>query len=462
MIGPPALVAWCERALPSGVVVAMGEKSLPVVGQGVSVSAETYEKFNACVHCGLCLPACPTYAETMDEADSPRGRIHLMKAAVDGRVPPSPAVFEHLDRCLVCRACEPACPSGVEYHALIEAVRPQVAEAALGRNKRMKNPLLQWVVGHVLPHPKRAAAAMGALAVARKVGLGAVAEKVAPGAASLATGAAGRAGAPAGDGHYHPATAKHRGSVVLLRGCVGSVLSAGVNAACVRVLTANGFDVHTLPAEPCCGAMAAHANDPAGARAYAVQMVDALAAVAGRGDINAFVSPIAGCGAQLKGLGHVLAGVAGYAERGREVAGRVKDVSEFLLGVGLTPPTGRAGAVGGVGGRRVTYHDPCHLAHAQRITDAPRQLLALVPGLEVVPLAESDLCCGAAGTYSLNQPEMAARLGRRKAGHVVATGAEEVVTANVGCTLQIARHLREMGREVPVRHVVEVLADAYE
>jgi glycolate oxidase iron-sulfur subunit len=452
-----------RRDLRKRAVAVMNSKSLPVIqgtasaegaggaGGDVKVDLETYTKFGACVHCGLCLPACPTYVETMDEADSPRGRIHLMKAVVDGKVRASPIVFEHLDRCLVCRACETACPSGVQYHDLIEAVRPQVAEAVLGKGKRMKSGMLQWMVGHVLPHAGRASAAMKPLGVLKAVGLGGLVERMAPGALAVAESSkradrAGRAEIEA----FTPARGKHRGSVVLLRGCVGSVVSGDVNAACVKVLTENGLDVHLLSDEPCCGAMAAHANDPEGARVFARRMVERLEKKGG----DYFVSPIAGCGAQLKSLHHVLAGEGPWEDRARAAVRKMRDISELLMEIGIAPPAGRLERI-------VTYHDPCHLIHAQRISDAPRQLLALVPGLRIQKLPESDMCCGAAGTYSMNQPAMAARLGQRKVAHILETGAQELITANIGCALQIARHLRERGSTVRVRHVVELMAEAY-
>lgn len=421
----------------------------------VLLPPDTYAKFHACIHCGLCLPACPTYVETLDEADSPRGRILLMKAVADGKIPASPIVFEHLDRCLVCRACEPACPSGVQYHDLIEAVRPRVAQAALGQ--RMKSRALQFTIDHILPHRSRVAAAMGALSVARKLGLSKVAERFAPGSTTVSRAAGFAHPNPLGERGFYAATAKHRGNVVLLCGCVGAVVSADINAAAIRVLSANGFDVHILPNEPCCGAMAAHANDPGAAIEFAKQTVDALEA---RG-ADYYVSPIAGCGAQLKALHHTLRDAGAYAPRAKSLVSRIRDISEFLLDVGLIPPTRPIDRI-------VTYHDPCHLAHAQRITDPPRQLLALIPGLQVLPLPESDMCCGAAGTYSMNQPAMAAALGRRKAAHIRSTAATEVLTANIGCTLQITRHLSAPAPDAPssprpirVRHVVELLAEAY-
>ncbi len=413
------------------------------------IPRETYEKFNACVHCGLCLPACPTYLETMDEADSPRGRIHLMKAVVDQRVNPSERVFEHLDRCLVCRACETACPSGVVYHDLIEAVRPLVAQRVLGEGKRVKSGVLQWMVGNVLPYPKRAAAAMVPLKVARKVGLGTLAGKVAGWMGETMGGMAGMVAAEeraADIAGFTPAAGEHRGTVIFLRGCVGSVVSGAVNAAAVRVLALNGFDVKLLAGEGCCGALAAHANDPEGARAFAQRLAETLAPT---GEVPV-ISAIAGCGAQLKELGHV-----SRTDSARAAARRIRDITEFLVEVGLRPPTKRLERV-------ITYHDPCHLVHGQGISSAPRILLDMIPGLQRVELPESEICCGAAGTYVLNQPEMAASLGRRKVAHIAATGATELVTANIGCAMQIARHLKDSGRgELRVRHVVELLAEAY-
>jgi glycolate oxidase iron-sulfur subunit len=421
----------------------MKKTSLPV-----AVDPETYNKFNACVHCGLCLPACPTYVETSNEADSPRGRIHLMKAAVDGVIEPSAVVLGHLEQCLVCRACETACPSGVVYHDLIEAVRPQVAQAVHGR--AMERPLLAWVIKHIFPYSGRVRAAIFPIRLARKIGLGSVAEKMAsllpapmPAlTAMLPPGPVMQEALPA----FTAAQGARRGSVVLLLGCVGAVLSDQVNRAAIRVLSKNGFDVHLLEAEPCCGAMAAHANDPASAATFARGLVDRLA----KRPEDFFVSPIAGCGAQLKMLDHLLPGHAKAAQ----VVSKMRDITELLHAAGLRPPTGRIE-------RTITYHDPCHLIHGQRIVDAPRQLLAQIPGLKIVPLRETDLCCGAAGTYNLSQPAMANTLGQRKAGNVIATGAATCVTANIGCQLQIQKSLGAAGSAMAVVHVVELLDESY-
>jgi len=425
----------------------MSKTTLPI-----SLAAATYRKFNACIHCGLCLPACPTYVETLHEAESPRGRIHLMKAAVDGGVAPSPTVLKHLDQCLVCRACETACPSGVVFHDLIEAVRPQVAQRVHGRG--LADGRLAWLLAHVLPFPARVRAAIFPLRLAQAVGLGGLAGKLvahlpAPLPAltgMLPPGPLVAARLPL----FTPAQGERRGRVVLLRGCVGAVLSDSVNAAAIAVLAHNGFAVQLLENETCCGAMAAHANDPAGAVALARSLVDTLAP---RPE-DYFVSPIAGCGAQLKMLDGVLADSGTYAARAKTVAGKVRDITELLYQAGLRPPLGRIE-------RTITYHDPCHLLHAQHLAAAPRHILAQIPGLTILPLPQSDLCCGAAGSYNLSQPQMAAALGQRKVAHIRATGATECVTANIGCQLQIQRALAAAGIPLPVRHVVELLAESY-
>ncbi len=434
----------------------------------IAVSPEIHDKLSACIHCGLCLPACPTYVLSGDEAESPRGRIYLMKAAVDARVQPSDSLFNHLDSCLACRACEPACPSGVHYHDILEAVRPQIAAAVLSPasasdgggplsssttpHKTMRNPLLAWLVTHILPFPRRVALTTIPLKIARALGLSrliAATEKILP--APLGSMSAMLPPTPLFEKSpptFTPAIAPRRGTVVLLQGCVGSVVSKSLNRDCAFVLARNGFDVHLLANEPCCGAMAAHANDPQSAQKFARQLVALLAS---RGN-DYFVSPIAGCGAQLKSLHHVLADDRDSSAA--SVVAKMRDITELLAEVGLHPP--RASIT-----RTVTYHDPCHLLNAQKIALAPRALLQQIPGLSLVPLPETDLCCGAAGTYNLSQPVYAQQLGDRKARNICRTGAAEILTANVGCQLHIQRSLNRTDKPVPVRHVIELLAEAY-
>lgn len=310
-----------------------------------------------------------------------------------------------------------------------------------------------------MPYPKRLRRAIRAAGVLSKMGLGRMLERVAPGIGQMIA-AGGSAGGDAAElsrrrkkaMRFEPAGKVKQGEVLLLGGCVGSAISEEINAACVKVLVRCGFGVTMFAwgEEPCCGALAGHGNDPETARALAEKLVRRAETV----KADFIVSAIAGCGAQLKALGEVLAG-SEFAERARGVAEKVRDISELVMEQGV--PEFLAGVRVD---RRVCYHDACHLAHAQKITAAPRRMLAAIPGLTVIPLPESDICCGAAGTYSLNQPALAGQLGRRKVQRIIQTGADEVVTGNIGCILQIRRHFAEAGTKIPVRHVVQLLAEA--
>ena len=248
-----------------------------------------------------------------------------------------------------------------------------------------------------------------------------------------------------------PAQGVRHGSVLLLRGCVGSVVSDSVNAASVAVLSRNGYDVHVMPmgAEPCCGAMAAHANNPASAETFARAFVELLST---RKE-DYFISPIAGCAAQLKAFDHVLSDPGAHAQA-KKIAPKMREITEFLAEISLRPPTGRIVA-------KVAYHDPCHLLNAQKISTPPRKLLGQIPGVTVVALPETEVCCGAAGTYNLAQPDMSAQLGNRKIQNLRSTGATVCATANVGCQLHMQRYLQEANEHIPVRHVVELLAESY-
>jgi glycolate oxidase iron-sulfur subunit len=423
----------------------------PLTLHGLSV-----EGVNQCVHCGLCLAYCPTFSELGTEMDSPRGRIFTIKALAEGRMSLSPSAVEHLSLCLDCRACETVCPAGVPYGQLIEAARAEIERQRPGSASRR---LFRWLnFGLLLGQPRllalagaalRAYQVSGAQAVVRKTGL----VRLLPGTLPaweallprLPSRAARRPLPP-----FVPAEGERRGRVAMLAGCIQSVVFGAHNRATARVLARNGYDVVVPPAQGCCGALNAHGGDHDRALAMARQTIDVFEAA----KADAVVVNTSGCGAHMKAYGVLLAGDPAYGERARRFAASVRDISELLAAAPLRGPLSPVRM-------RVTYHDPCHVVHGQKIRTQPRELLAQVPGLELVELTESDWCCGSAGIYNLTQPEMAARLLRRKVDHVLATGAEAVVTANPGCILQIEQGLRARGRTVRVLHLVEVLDRAY-
>ena len=407
-----------------------------------------YDRFLDCVHCGLCLEACPTYLELGQEADSPRGRIHLMRSVADGRLAIETQVTRHLDLCLGCRACESACPSGVQYGMLIEAARGAVETA---RRPGLAARLRRWFILEGLPSPRRLALALAPVRLLDRLGLRGAVAAVLP----KSMGRMLRLLPPARAGALPPKVVARTGGepIGLLSGCVVPVLYPEVLRSAARLLTAAGYQVVT-PASGCCGALFLHAGDPEGAKRAARRTIDGFRAAGARDQPPArVVTTAAGCGAMMREYGHLLADDPLYADRARELGARVADVSEVLvdaidrLALGPLP-------------LRATYHDACHLAHGQGVRAAPRALLARIPGLELRPLPESEVCCGSAGSYNLTEPEMADRLLARKTACVLATGAELLVTGNPGCMLQMAAGLRASGRPIPVQHTVEVLARA--
>jgi glycolate oxidase iron-sulfur subunit len=423
----------------------------PLTLHGLSV-----EGVNQCVHCGLCLAYCPTFSELGTEMDSPRGRIVLIKSLAEGRIGLSDSSVEHLSLCLDCRACETVCPSGVPYGRLIEAAKAEIERQRPGSLLRRA---FRWVnFGMLLGHPRVLALAAAGLRLYQASGLQALARRsgmvgALPGTLSAweallppLPAAAERTPLPA----LTPAEGERRGRVAMLTGCVQAVVFGAHNRATARVLARNGWDVVAPPAQGCCGALNAHGGDHARALEMARRTIEVFETV----DVEAVVVNTSGCGAHMKAYGALLAGDAAYAERARRFAGSVRDLSEFLA---AAPLRGRLGPVP----MTVTYHDPCHVVHGQKIRSAPRQLLAQVPGLRLVDLPESDWCCGSAGIYNLTQPEMASRLLRRKVRHVTSTGADAVVTANPGCILQIQQGLGEAGSPIQVLHVIEILDRAY-
>lgn len=436
------------------------DKRLPVL----QLDPRTYDRALGCVHCGLCLPACPTYTTTGHEADSPRGRIQLMKALADGTADYTAEAKAHLDLCLDCRACETACPSEVVYHELIEETRSRLAFQKV-QDKPPPGPgesrLLRWFLLNVLTRPgrlklsllpARLLQSLGLYGLLRKAGLG----RLLPGpfAKLEAMLPPGRVWPRTPPRHTPARTPATRLRVAYFGTCVGSVMFADVNRKAVELLAACGAEVVYPPhgsgngTQGCCGAIAHHNADEHAAALLARQNIDTLLGLSA----DRVVCAVAGCGAQLREYAHLLRDDPAYADKARQLVEKVRDVSEVLLELGLPPATQLRPIA-----RTATYHDACHLAHGQRVTSPPRRLLAQVPGLRLVPLRESDMCCGAAGTYNLTQPDMASQLGRRKAAHVRTTGADLLISSNAGCTLHLAATLAAGGQKVELRHPVEVL-----
>ena len=440
----------------------------------IDPTGELRELASDCVHCGFCLPACPTYQLWGEEMDSPRGRIHLITQLLDG-AQASETAASHLDRCLGCMACVPACPSGVRYDRLIEAARSWQEEpppAAAGqpapvppRSARAR--AARAAIFATFPYPRRLRLLAGPLKMAqrtglnRRIGRSALAGRLAPElVASLRV-------APApGNGPHRlaagrvPAEGPRRAVVGMLTGCVQQVFFPGVNEATVRLLAAEGCDVVIPAGQGCCGALSLHSGRVAEAARFARRTIAAFEAAS----VDVIVVNSAGCGSAMKEYGELLRTAAAdgaeagdWPERAARAAGKVRDLSEYLAELAASDEGAR-------GARHplpvtVAYHDACHLGHAQRIKQQPRDLLRAIPGLRLAELADGGTCCGSAGVYNLLQPEAAGELGARKAAAVLATGAPLVVSANPGCSLQIASAMAAAGTQQPpaVLHIAEVL-----
>jgi glycolate oxidase iron-sulfur subunit len=398
------------------------------------------DAIESCVHCGFCLPTCPTYVELGEEMDSPRGRIFLIKEVLEGKLELESAL-PFTDNCLGCQACETACPSGVKYGELITPFRAYAEEH---RTRAPIDRLQRTLTLQTLPYPGRfrMAASLGRLArpLARHL----------PGAVSsmlelLPDHLPAREPLPV----FFPAVGKPRARVALLAGCAQQVLAPNIGWATLRVLARNGVETVIPSGQGCCGALSMHTGAAGQARRLARRNLAAFP-----DDVDAVVTNAAGCGSGMKEYELLFAGEPESAQAAA-FAGKVTDVASLLdsLGVVEVPPLKRE--------LTIAYHDACHLAHAQKVRDAPRSLLAAIPGVSVVTPAEWELCCGSAGTYNIERPEIAGRLGERKAQNLIATGAELVAAGNIGCLTQITTHLRDLGRDLPVRHTIEVLDQAY-
>jgi glycolate oxidase iron-sulfur subunit len=409
------------------------------------------ELIDECVHCGFCLPACPTYQSWGEEMDSPRGRIYLMKALSSGAEPLSAGVVRHFDRCLGCMGCVTACPSGVKYDALIEETRADIERE---HRRPIGERLFRAIVFALFPYPRRLRLLVflqlfyvktGLRRLVRALGLLSLLpprlrnlEQLMPPVSARQLGAR----LPP----FARAQGARRAHVALVAGCVQRVYFPHVNEATVRVLTAEGCDVVVPRGLGCCGALSLHAGRADEARTFARAAIPALERVR----VDAVLVNAAGCGSSMKEWGRLLHDDPDWAERAAAIASKVRDVSEFLASLGPTAPRHPLRL-------RAAYHDACHLAHAQCIRAQPRALLRAIPELELIELADADQCCGSAGIYNLLEPESAREIGGRKAERVLEARPELLVSANPGCTLQIGMLLRERGTTVATAHPIELL-----
>jgi glycolate oxidase iron-sulfur subunit len=404
------------------------------------------ELIDDCVHCGFCLPTCPTYLLWGEEMDSPRGRIHLMHQGLEGA--PLEPLVPHFDQCLGCMACVTACPSGVQYDRLIEATRAQV-ERRYDRPRRER--ALREAIFALFPYPSRLRRLRAPLRAYQRSGLGRLVrrsgllDRLPPtfGAMEELLPVV-RAAAPVPA--YTPAAGERRARVGMLLGCVQREFFPGVNAATVRVLAAEGCDVLAPPEQGCCGALSLHTGREDEARAFARRLVESFADL----DVDYVAVNVAGCGSSMKQYAELLADDPQWAGRAAAFTAKVRDVAELLAELG---PRAERHPVE----LTAAYHDACHLGHAQGVRAQPRELLRGIPGLDLREIPEGDVCCGSAGVWNILEPDPARALGDRKAANVSSTGAALLVTANPGCLMQIDAALRRAGRPLPLAHTVEVL-----
>ena len=400
-----------------------------------------------CVHCGFCLPTCPTYVLWGEEMDSPRGRIYLMKEGLEGE-PMSEEMVSHWDACLGCMACVTACPSGVQYDKLIETTRAQVER---NHERSPADRALRSLIFAIFPHPRRLKLLRGPLRAVQRTGLDkamrrtGLLERLSPQLAAMESLAPRLGKAEPVVGHL-PATGERRAVVGMLTGCVQGAFFPGVNAATARVLQAEGCDVVTPSTQGCCGALSMHNGREQEAQRYARALVESFETTG----VEYVVVNAAGCGSTMKEYADLLADDPGYADRAKAFADTVRDVSEILHELG--PVATRHPLE-----TSIAYHDACHLAHAQGVRAQPRDLLTAIPGLELREVAEPELCCGSAGIYNILNPDPARELGDRKAANIVETGAQLLVTANPGCLMQVTSAIERSGHPMGMAHTVEVL-----
>jgi len=432
------------------------QKATAAPGAFTGPDAPALQDILRCVHCGLCLNHCPTYIELGLETESPRGRLYLMRALSQGRIPVSENVVRHLDLCLQCRNCQDVCPSGVRYGQIMEQARAEILRD--GRRAPASWRASRFVLRRFFSHPERLRYLMTALGLYQRSGFQGLLrrsrllnllpgpwrhlEQLVPRVSARPFTARGVVGSPADD--------PPRFRVALLSGCMMPYVFANVHEATVRLLVRHGCQVVVPPEQVCCGALHLHAGDREEAKRLARRNIDVFLAE----DVDAIIVNVAGCGAAMKEYGELLKDDPPYAEKASRFSALVKDVTEFLADLPLSDGLGPLNQV-------VTYQDPCHLLHAQGIKSQPRALLQAIPGLELVELSHPDQCCGSGGLYNIIHPQMAQRLLQRKMQDVAATGAQVIATANAGCALQLEAGLRRYGLPGRVAHVVELLDEAY-
>ena len=411
------------------------------------MTAPQRELIDDCVHCGFCLPHCPTYQNWGEEMDSPRGRIDLMRGLRTGQTPMTPTVAAHFDRCLGCMACVTACPSGVRYDVLIEETRAYVEREY---RRGFWDRLHRWMIFQVFPYPRRLRAMAAFLLVYVWTGMRWLVRhtgvlKLVPSRMRQleelqppVTLRSVFSRLPA----RVPAAGERRMRVALVAGCVQRIFNPGVNDATIRVLAAEGCEVIVPPRQGCCGALSMHAGREEESLRFARDLIERFS----REPVDAVVINAAGCGSHLKDYGRLFPN----DQRAKAFSAKVRDINEFLAALPPRAPRRPLKA-------RIAMHDACHLAHAQRIKAQPRKLLGAVPGLTLVEVPDSEQCCGSAGIYNLVQPQSAEQIGQRKVDNVLSTRAELLASANPGCTLQIQKILRERGKRLPAAHPIEIL-----
>ena len=406
-----------------------------------------------CVHCGFCLSACPTYIETGNELDSPRGRIYLMGSVLEEKIPLGETVVEHLDRCLGCLACETACPSGVEYRFLIESSRAQIER---NFNRTLGDKLFRGMLFSIIPYPKKLGRMLPFLYLYNKSGMRKLVnsfgilrklspsvhrlEQMVPEVKSISVKSYPEVISPVGE-------KKHR--IALLTGCVQNVFFPGTNISTINVLTKLGCEVVIPGDQTCCGALSVHSGRMEEGRDFARKIVDSFSNL----DVDAFIINSAGCGSAIKEYSDLLSKDKDYSEKARRLSEKTKDIMEFIDEIGINHEFNDLNM-------KITYQDACHISHGQKIRSAPRNVLSKIPGIEIVEMRNSDTCCGSAGVYNILQPDLAEDILEKKIENIENTDAECVVAGNPGCLLQIQKGLREKNQNISMAHPVEILEKA--